>query len=115
MSLLQPVQCHLTSDSSRSITFDADLTCVGTKGPSFEQRGQFTVLDAAMHSVRNLVHTSALHVVFRFGPNRYRTVRGSTQFDVRFEYLSNLSNISLKIHCLVYQRREFIMMIGLWF
>ena len=50
-----------------------------------------------------------LVLVFRFGPNRYRTVRGSTRFDVRFEYLSNLSNISLKIH---YQRREFIMMIG---
>ena len=51
-------------------------------------------------------------LVFRFGPNRYRTVRGSTRFDVRFEYLSNLSNISLKIHCFVYQHREFIMMIG---
>ena len=65
---------------------------------------------AILHFACTRIHVIALsELVFRFGPNRYRTVRGSTRFDVRFEYLSNLSNISLKIHCLVYQRREFIM------
>ena len=59
MSLLQPAQCLLTSDSSRSIAFDAGLTWDRS---SSEQQGQFTVPDAAMHSVRHLVHTSALHV-----------------------------------------------------
>eukprot|EP00731_Ephydatia_muelleri_P003035 Em0001g3035a len=53
-------QCLLTSDSSRSIA--AGLTCVGSKGPSFEQQGQLTAPDAAIHSVRHLVHTSALHI-----------------------------------------------------
>ncbi|KAL5463750.1 hypothetical protein EMCRGX_G032679 [Ephydatia muelleri] len=48
--------------SSRSIAFDAGLTCVGSKGPSFEQQGQLTAPDAAMHSVRHLVHTSELHI-----------------------------------------------------
>ena len=54
---------------------------------------------------RDSVSEMPLLLVFRFGPNRYRTVRGSTWFDVRFECLSNLS---LKIHCLVYQRREIL-------
>ena len=62
MSLLQPAQCLLTSDSSRSIAFDAGLTCVGSKGPSFEQQGQLTAPDAAILSVRHVVHTSALHI-----------------------------------------------------
>ena len=59
MSLLQPAQCLLTSDSSRSIARDAGLTCDRSLS---EQQGQFTAPDAAMHSVRHLVHTSALHV-----------------------------------------------------
>ena len=59
MSLLQPAQCLLTSDSSRSIAFDAGLTCDRSLS---EQKEQFTAPDAAMHSVRHLVHTSALHV-----------------------------------------------------
>ena len=42
-----------------SITFDAGLTCDRS---SSEQQGQFTAPDAAMHSVRHLVHTSELHV-----------------------------------------------------
>ena len=54
MSLLQPAQCLQTSDSSRG--------CDGTKGPSSEQQGQLTVPDAAMHSVRHLMHTSELHI-----------------------------------------------------
>ena len=62
MSLLQPAQCLLTSDSSRSIAFHAGLTCVGSKGPSFEQQGQLTAPDAAILSVRHVVHTSALHI-----------------------------------------------------
>eukprot|EP00731_Ephydatia_muelleri_P032400 Em0023g907a len=52
-------QCLLTSDSSRSIAFDAGLTCDRS---SSEQQGQLTVADATMHSVRHLVHTIALHV-----------------------------------------------------
>ncbi|KAL5494186.1 hypothetical protein EMCRGX_G015469 [Ephydatia muelleri] len=38
------------------------LTCVGSKGPSFEQQGQLTAPDAAILSVRHVVHTSALHI-----------------------------------------------------
>ncbi|KAL5494161.1 hypothetical protein EMCRGX_G015439 [Ephydatia muelleri] len=57
--LLLRSQCLLTSDSSRSIAFDAGLTCDRSLS---EQKGQFTAPDAAMHSVRHLVHTSALHV-----------------------------------------------------
>ena len=34
-------------------------------------------------------------------PVRTEPVSNGSRFDVRFEYLSNLSNISLKIHCLV--------------
>ena len=59
MSLLQSAQCLLTSDSSRGIPFDAGLTCDRS---SSEQQGQLTAPDAAMHSVRHLVHTSSLHV-----------------------------------------------------
>ncbi|KAL5487334.1 hypothetical protein EMCRGX_G019923 [Ephydatia muelleri] len=62
MLLLLRSQCLLTSDSSRSIAFDARLTCVGSKGPSFEQQGQLTAPDAAILSVRHVVHTSALHI-----------------------------------------------------
>eukprot|EP00731_Ephydatia_muelleri_P007449 Em0003g1697a len=59
-SLLQPAQCLLTSGSSRgSIPFDTGLTCYGS---SSEQQGQLTAPDAAMHSVRHLVHTSALYI-----------------------------------------------------
>ncbi|KAL5457746.1 hypothetical protein EMCRGX_G035036 [Ephydatia muelleri] len=58
-SLLLRSQCLLTSDSSRSIAFDAGLTCDRS---SSEQQGQLTVADATMHSVRHLVHTIALHV-----------------------------------------------------
>eukprot|EP00731_Ephydatia_muelleri_P038236 Em0688g1a len=39
----------------RSIAFDAGLTS------SSGQQGQLTAPDAAMHSVRHLVHTSTLH------------------------------------------------------
>ncbi|KAL5469049.1 hypothetical protein EMCRGX_G030241 [Ephydatia muelleri] len=45
--LLLRSQCLLTSDSSRSIAFDAGLTCDRS---SSEQQGQLTVPDAAMHS-----------------------------------------------------------------
>ncbi|KAL5475157.1 hypothetical protein EMCRGX_G027223 [Ephydatia muelleri] len=44
---------------SRSIALDAGLTCDRSLS---EQQGQLTAPDAAMHSVRHLVHTSALHV-----------------------------------------------------
>ena len=43
-------------DSSRGVS---RLTCDGS---SSGQRGQLTAPDAAMHSVRHLVHTSALHI-----------------------------------------------------
>ena len=56
------IHTALTSDNSRSIAFDAGLTCVGSKGPSFEQQGQLTAPDAAILSVRHMVHTSALHI-----------------------------------------------------
>ena len=38
---------------------EAGLTCDGS---SSGQQGQLTAPDAAMHSVRHLVHTSELHV-----------------------------------------------------
>ena len=62
MSPLQPTQCTKISDSSRSITVDAGLMCDGTRGHSSEQHGQFTLPDAAIHSMRHLVHTSVLHI-----------------------------------------------------
>ena len=63
MSLLHPAQCLLTSDSSRSIAFDAGLTCIESKGPSFEQQGQLTAPDAAILSVRHMrIFSSVLFV-----------------------------------------------------
>ncbi|KAL5493384.1 hypothetical protein EMCRGX_G014560 [Ephydatia muelleri] len=50
--------CLSSSGQQRSIAFDAGLTCDGL---SSEQQGQLTTPDAAMHSVRHLVHTSELH------------------------------------------------------
>eukprot|EP00731_Ephydatia_muelleri_P024205 Em0016g476a len=59
------------SGQQRSIAFDAGLTC----GRSLsEQQGQLTAPDAAMHSVRHLVHTRALHV------NSERTLEHSAHF-----------------------------------
>eukprot|EP00731_Ephydatia_muelleri_P003766 Em0001g3766a len=48
-----------SSGQQRSIPFEAGLTCDGS---SSGQQGQLTAPDAAMHSVRHLVHTSELHV-----------------------------------------------------
>ncbi|KAL5500745.1 hypothetical protein EMCRGX_G012345 [Ephydatia muelleri] len=55
-----PAACF-SSSGQQEYHIGAGLTWEETKGPPSELQGQFTAPDAAIHSWRHLVHTSAPH------------------------------------------------------